>query len=364
MSDAHKGKSLKNGIVVPGPNPSGANDRMVHPEDDGLHIVEFRKGDFEWWYFDIIDQLSGCFLKIVMHIGTDPLKTRIFPQIAISVNTPEKSESFSCAYGISDLQADTQQCKLAIKDAIKIWASFNNHAEYFIKIDILRFKCNFRFAGEIEGWKPLGKETNYHIGKKKSTFAWIIPLPKAQVQGDFQYENKQYTIDNAIGYHDHNYIRVDAKHPLHLDDLVIKWYWGKCYTDRFTVIFMDTLCRTNRTLSLLVAENNKIIHSSNNLMECSVLSFGYDNILQVKYPITLIIKSNDEHFHFQADFELVKISDRKDLLDGVNPFLKLLIKRLIAKPAYHGILTKVNLKVNDYFQEGYGNIESMVFREK
>lgn len=43
----------------------------------------------------IIDRETGCFLKIVMPIGTDPLKTRIFPQLAVSVNTPEMSESFS-----------------------------------------------------------------------------------------------------------------------------------------------------------------------------------------------------------------------------------------------------------------------------
>ena len=59
-----------------------------------------------------------------------------------------------------------------------------------------------------------------------------------------------------------------------------------------------------------------------------------------------------------------KISDHKDLLEGVNPFIAWLIKRLIAKPAYHGMMTKVNLKVNDYNQEGFGNVESMVFREK
>jgi len=364
MDNVHEGKDPNNGTFVPDQNLTGANELKVHPEDDGLHIVEFRKGDFEWWYFDIFDKKSGCFLKIVLHIGTDPLRIRIFPQIAISVNTPEKSKSFSYAYSISELEADTQQCRLAIRDAIRIWTDFNIHSEYFIKIDLPLFKCNIRFIGEIEGWKPLGNEVDYQIGRKKGKFSWIIPLPKSQVDGDFQFENKQYFIHNAIGYHDHNYIKVNKKHPLHLDELVIKWYWGKCYTDRFTVIFMDTICRTKRTLSLLVAENNKIIYSSNNLIECSVLSFGYDNLLQVEYPVIMTIKSIDEHFHFQAEFESVKISEHKDLLEGVNPFIALLIKRLIAKPSYHGMLTKVNLKVNDYSEEGFGNVESMVFREK
>lgn len=362
MGYIHKGKVVDNAAIVPDPNPAGETDLTVQPEEDGIHITDYTTGDFEWWYFDIIDQVSGCFLKIVMHIGTDPLKTKIFPQLAISVNSPERSESFSHPYNISEMEADSQKCNISIKDEIKIWAGFNNRPEYFIKIDIPRFKCNFRFISDIEGWKPLGNEVHHQIGKKKGAFSWIIPVPKARVDGDFIHEKKKYIIHNAIGYHDHNYIIVDKKHPLHLDELVIKWYWGKCYADRFTVIFMDTYCRTNRTLSLLVAENNKIIHSSNNLTDCSVLSFDYDNIVQAKYPALLIIKSIDGHFQFEAEFEFEKILDRKDLLEGVNPVLKLLIKRLIAKPVYHGILAKAKLKINDSCLEGSGNFESMVFR--
>jgi hypothetical protein len=353
-----------NEAIGPGPNLVDPTELTVQPKDDGFHIVDYITGDFEWWYFDIIDQESGCFLKIVMHIGTDPLKTRIFPQLAISINTPEWSESFSHPYSISELEADDQQCNISIKDELKIWAEFNSYPEYFIKIDIPRFKCNYRFIGDIEGWKPLGKEIHHQIGKKKNSFSWIVPVPKARVEGDFFYKDKNYLIHNAIGYHDHNYIKVDKKHPLYLDDLVIKWYWGKCYADRFMIIFMDIYCRTNRTLSLLVAENNKIIYGANNLMDCSIVSFGYDNIVQAKYPELLIIKSTDKHFHFQAEFEFDKILDRKDLLEGVNPVFKLLIKRLVAKPVYHGILAKVKLKIKDSDLEGYGNFESMVIRDK
>jgi hypothetical protein len=364
MSYEHKGKALDNGIVDSDQNLAGAIELEVQPEDDGLHIVDYRLGDFEWWYFDIMDQVSGYFLKIVMHIGTDPLKTRIFTQLVISINTPEWSESFSRPYSISEMEADTQQCNISVKDEIKIWAMFNSYPEYFIKIDIPQFKCNFKFKGDIEGWKPLGKEIHYRIGMKRSKFSWVIPLPKAKVEGDFVYKNKKYLLNNAIGYHDHNYIMVDKKHPLYLDSLVYKWYWGKCHADRFTVIFMDIYCRTNRIRSLLVVEMNKIIHSSNNLIDCSVALYGHDDTVQAKYPSLLILKSTDAYFPFHAEFELDKTLDRKDLLDGINPVLKLLIKKLIATPVYHGILAKVKLKIKDNYLEGSGNFESMVFRGK
>jgi len=218
--------------------------------------------------------------------------------------------------------------------------------------------------GDMEGWKPLGKETHNQIGNSKGAFSWIIPMPKAGVVGEFFYKNRNITLQKAIGYHDHNYFLVDRKHPLYLDDLVIKWFWGKCHAERFTIIFMDIHCRSKRTLSLLVAEDNKIIHNANNAMDCSVVSYGYDPVLAAKYPASIMIKSTDADFHFQAEFEFDKILDRKDLLEGVNPVFRYLIKRWVAKPQYHGILARVRLQVKDSELEGYGNFESMVFREK
>jgi len=360
----HIGKALTNGAVDLTQVITDSKELTLLPEDDGLQIVDYVKGDFEWWYFDINDYKLGCFLKIVVHVGTDPLRTRVFPQIAISVNTPEKSESFVYPFVIEELRADTQQCNISVREAVKIWEECNEPHVYFIKIDIPGYKCNFKFTGEVEGWKPFGKKIPYQSGKKKVDFSWIIPLPKARVEGDFFYKEKQYNLTGATGYHDHNYVKPDRKNPLYLDDLVIKWYWGKCYAGRYTVIFADIYCRINRTLSLMVAEQNKIIYSANNLIDCSVLSFGFDKDVKVTYPATLKIKSLDMQFPFQAEFDFDKILDRKDLLEGVNPLLKFLIKKLIAKPAYHGILSKVRLNIKNSNLEGSGNFESMVFREK
>jgi len=92
MGYIHKGKVSINGIVDPDSILIDAEELKVYPEDDGLQIVDYVKGDFEWWYFDISDQVSGWLLKIVIHIGTDPPRTRVFPQIAVSVNTPQNSK--------------------------------------------------------------------------------------------------------------------------------------------------------------------------------------------------------------------------------------------------------------------------------
>jgi hypothetical protein len=362
MNYVHKGIILENGTLDPGLPFVDSSEMAIQPDDDGFHIVDFGVGDFEWWYFDIMDTVSDYFLKIVIHIGTNPLKTRIFPQLVISINTPEGHNSFQEVYNVADIKADAEKCNISIRNAVKVWAEFLNPPEYHIQIDVPHFQCNLRFINELEGWKPLGSEIPFHIRKKKGVFSWTVPTPKAKVEGDIIYKEQNISLSGAIGYHDHNYIKVDKKNPLHLDELVTKWYWGKFYAGRFTILFADTFCRPNRIHSLLVAEGDKILHSSNNLLDCSILKTSYDTSLKVDYPASLMIKSKDENFPLQAEFQSDKLLDSKDLLEGVDPVLKWLIKKIVAKPAYHGIQAKVRLEVMDECLQGLGNFESMVFR--
>jgi len=362
MAYTHSGKAIINGAVDPGQILTDADNLTCFPGDDGAQITDYEKGDFEWWYFDVFDKASRCFIKIVFHIGTDPLRTKVFPQLAISVNIKEKNESLLFPFEFREMKADVQQCNISVGDKIRIWAEFGEMLQYFLKVDIPGFKCYFRFKSEIEGWKPFGKKVPYKSGKREVDFSWVIPLPGSTVEGDFFYENKKYSLTRAIGYHDHNFIRPDRKHPLYMDDLVNRWLWGKCHTGRFTMIFGDVWCRKSRILPFMIAENNRIIHSSNNLIDCSVRSSGFDNLLKVNYPESLRIKSVDANFPFVAEFESETVTDRKDLLDGVNPVLKFIIKKLLAKPAYHGIFAKVMIEINNERLYGSGNFESMVFR--
>lgn len=364
MAYSHIGKVLNNGIVDTGEVLINPEDLTVFPEDDGCQIDEFSKGDFEWWYFDINEQTSDCILKIILHVGTNPLRTRVNSHLAVTVTTREKSESILFPFSIKEMKADTQKCNITVSDKILIRAESDAPPLYIVKINIPGFKCNFSFRSEIEGWKPFGKSVQFQTGRKKVDFSWVIPVPLATVDGDFSFRGRKYELAGAKGYHDHNYIKPDRKHPLYMDDLVTKWYWGKCYAGGYTVIFGDVRCRANRILPLMIAENNKIIHSSNNLIDCSVLSFGYDSFIKTEYATSIQLKSIDNNFPFLLKFECEKILDHRDLLEGINPLVRFLIKRVVARPAYHGVLARVGVAMNNINVEGFGNYESMVFRSK
>jgi hypothetical protein len=182
------------------------------------------------------------------------------------------------------------------------------------------------------------------------------------VEGCFSYKGKKYELTGAIGYHDHNYYKVPGNKPLHLDQLINKWYWGKAYCGDYTFIFMDTYSRINRISSLAIIEGNKIFHSSNNHIDCNVLSLSRDGKLKTSYPHTMEIDGSGIDWPLKLQFEFEKLLDTKDLIAEVPSPLRWLIKKTIARPAYHGIQAKVNLTMKDKKITGTGNFESMVFR--
>jgi hypothetical protein len=125
---------------------------------------------------------------------------------------------------------------------------------------------------------------------------------------------------------------------------------------------MDIFGGSSRTSSLFIAEKDSIRHTSNNLIETTVPARKFDNILRANYASSIKIKSLNPTFNFDMTFVFEKLLDHRDLLSGVNPILMWFIKKLIAKPVYHGIQAKVTLNFGDITQEGYGNYECMIFR--
>lgn len=358
----HIGPVSVNGKVDTSKIISDYSELKVVPADDSFHLTEPVTGNFEWWYFDIIDKENNCVIKVVAHIGTDPLKTKVFPQLALSVSTPEKSEYITKSYLFSVFEGSTEYCHIRLKDNLEIKADYNSRVEYQIIVNIPEFSAGFHFSSELEGWKPAGNNVLFNENGKSGKFSWIIPVPKARVSGKFSYRGKHYTLQNAVGYHDYNYWSVNKNKPLFLDSMVPRWYWGKCYIDDYTIIFMDTHFRTNKLRSLMIARSNKIIHSSNNLIEFIPGQMETDDILKVAYPSRIIVRLNEKSLNLKLELVLKEIFDRKDLLEGVFLPVKWLIKKFVARPAYFGIYANAILETDGKKLEGTGNYEMMVFR--
>lgn len=361
----HKGVVKINGLVDPSQSITDTSKRKVLPSDDSFQLTNPEKGNFEWWYFDVTDLRTNCILKLVAHLGTDPLRRRFFPQVAITIKTPIRKHSLIRAYALKDFSASRGSCDVKLRD--EFHAFVESPAEdslYHITVNINEFSANLTFIREIEGWKPLGDEVKIERGRKKATFGWIIPIPKAKVVGEFSWGEERYELKEAFGYHDHNYWQVDARRKLFMDDAVSKWYWGRFLSEEYIVVFMDTYLMRHPIRSVMIAREDTIIHSSGDLIEISADEVRKDDEIKTSYPSTITIKSVEEDNPFQMALKSKEIVDKRDLLEGVNPLLKWLIKVLVSKPAYYGILAESTLNIAGEEIKGVGLYEVMSFRNK
>ena len=352
-------------MVDPERTITDASELAVLPSDDRFHLKTYQIGHFEWWYFDIIDFKTGCVLKIVVHLGTDPLRRKIFPQVAISIRTPNKSDSIIKPYSLSDLRASSDFCDVSLKD--EFHASIESPSKsgiYHLKININGFKAKFTFIRQTDGWKPFGDEISLKQGMKTAAFGWVIPVPKAEIIGEFYFDNKKYELEEALGYHDHNYWEVGSNKKLYMDEVISHWYWGRFLSRDYAVIFMDTSLKEKSIRSLMIAKGNDITHSSNNLIEVSVDKFQKDNHLKSSYPSQVIVTSLSKSNPFKMTLKSKEIIDLRDLLEEVPSILSWFIKLLISKPTYYGLLADTRIQVDHEEIRGFSLYEVMSFRTR
>jgi hypothetical protein len=339
------------------------SESKLSPSDDGFHVTTREIGDFEWWYFDVYDQDTDCSLKIVAHLGTDPLRRRFYPQLAVSVRSPSVKRTLIRTYALEDFTGSTDFCDVRLKTEFRAYGGSPNEANvYHISVNADKFRANLNFDRQIEGCKPLGAEVEAEKGSKKGVFFWAIPLPKAKVVGEFSLSGKKYTIKEGLGYHDHNYWKVDRECKLFMDDIISKWYWGRSYAEGYTVIFMDVYFRQHQIKSLVIADETNIIHCSLNTTDVVPQDFRLDADLKSQYPTRITVKSLDHNNLFQMTLKAKEIVDKRDLLEGVNPVVKWLIKLLVSRPAYFGILAESVVELDNDEIKGTALYEIMSFR--
>jgi hypothetical protein len=330
--------------------------------NDGYLLDSERVGNFEWWYFDCIDIRENCMLKIVVHLGTDPLRRRFYPTLALSIKTPDATRAIELQYGLKDFKADKNRCDLHLREDCHIYSDPENPGTYHIEIDIPEFKATLTFERTIPVWVPPTHRMQASLGKRKSEFFWNVLQPGSLVNGSFEYKHSPYTLKNAIGYHDHNYWQLKSRQGLFIEELITRWYWGKCVLGPFTVVFMEIWMKGERVNSIMVAEKDKIVFSTDKNLTFLVDEEILYAPLKRTYASQINIKSNNDEFPLKLILSCEELIDSKDLLKGVNPLIAWLIKRMVARPAYFGIKSSATLEIPNQNLAGFGNYEIMLFR--
>lgn len=362
-SDVHRGVVQPNGLVDTSQSLPDTAVFKVRPVDDAFHLPSLDTGNFEWWYFDVLDARQGYVLKLTAHLGTDPLRTRCFPTVAVAARTPHSRIAVIQPFVWHDVQAAREVCDVKIQDAFHVWMRPScAGATYHLMVRLPDFSATLQFRSQLPGWKPLGDAVSMQRGSKHAAFSWVIPLPRAEVVGTFSLAGVRYELAEALGYHDHNVWQVDPTAELFMDQAISQWQWGRFLGQEATVVFMNTVFRTHSLQSCLLATDSSIMHSSNNLVQVVTEQVTQDKVLRAWYPsrltITLPAACGDLHMLLQA----TEVIDRRDLLAGVPPVVQWIVKFLRSHPAYYGLLADATLRIGGRERHGAALYEAIRFR--
>ncbi len=336
-----------------GPGKKDGEIRKLKPEDDALHVDLKAKKKFEWWYFDArFDNGYTC----VVFFYAAHLETGV-PQVRIEIYTPEgkKLEAFK-DYKVDEIVISEKEADIQFgNNYIKVDYTDPNLPKYTLHAKEGNLSADLSYKNLVEGWIPGKGRTTYG---DKDYFAWSVPIPRAEVEGKIKINGEPMN-GKGSGYHDHNWGNFDVARAISY------WYWGRLYTENFTVIY--AYVKTNRNYGshaskpLMIAKNEKVIISNGewNLIQRDM---NYSKVVKNNYPKYLEFDLDDV---FNIKITVNKILDEQSLIQGrIKRFLANKLLRLF--PGYFRFNSdfELDLKIDEgsYFEKGTTLNEMVIVR--
>ena len=231
------------------------NPRGYQRRDDGSHIFHNADEYYEWWYFDA-SFTNGYHLVVTFHYRNIFLKPMV-PSIQIFIYGPDgvKTERYD-VIAPEKASADPDYCHVVMGDnRVK---DCGGHYELFMKIKGVGARLVFQ--NSVPPWKP-GTGFNFKDETTGLTAGWVVPQPKARVEGELFVGDKTLQV-TGDGYHDHNWGNY------HCHKTFSGWYWGRTHSEEFTIDYGWVLPRVKGSpvvAPLLIARRNEIVLSTNML---------------------------------------------------------------------------------------------------
>lgn len=316
-------------------------------------------GNLEVWYFDIIDLQNKCSIIVQFYFQTEPLRNELGFYATIFTHTMEYGVYNKLKkYHIDELiiSQNTFDIKIEKNHIYRKYHPESKIYTYYLEARIEDITLDLEFLPEVEGWKPFGDSVLFKDENRAGSFSVISFIPKAKVIGTFTNRNKRYELKNAFGYHDHTcwesrYKSEKFKRRLFVDDTITKWEFGKFVSSEYVIIFSIIYLRPwlNQTpiKTFLVAKNDKIIHSSNNLIKVIHSDFEIDRNTLNKYPTKILVELIQKDNIIKLDLKLKEIIAKKDLLVGIDTLSKSLIRLFFGKPASYYMITEAKFTISN-----------------
>ncbi|MFW9834183.1 MAG: lipocalin-like domain-containing protein [Candidatus Thorarchaeota archaeon] len=331
-----------NPIVKEGWTGPGRRDGTILPmklEENALHIEVGKKNQFEWWYFDA--HLEGGYTLVAFFYAAYPNPGLDQGKIAVELTLlrPDGRKTQKVIkYNKSQFFASREEPHVTIGNNTMVFKPSDDGLpvyEIFLEDEDLMFELTYK--GEVKGWQPGDGYSHYpNLGY----FAWVVPLPRASVEGTIRDGNKTMSV-SGLGYHDHNWLNFPFQ------NIIEYWMWGRVYSENYTVAYAFIQCNEkvgrHQVKVLLLAKGSEPILSTGDY-EFIKEDFEFHPRVKHSFPNRISIKVPDE---LDVVLDVDRVLEAMDLLDNFNPVLRFLAKYVLRmKPGYFRLLSDFKLEVN------------------
>jgi hypothetical protein len=349
-------------IVKEGWTGSGRRDGTIlplKPEDDALHIDVGAKNQFEWWYFDA--HLEGGYTLVAFFYAAYPNPGLDQGKIAVELTLlrPDGTKTQKVIkYKKDQFYASREEPHVTIgSNTMKATFADDGLPVYEIYLEDEDLMFQLTYKAQVKGWKP---GTGYSHFADLGHFAWVVPFPRASVEGHVRDGDKMMTV-TGVGYHDHNWLNFSFQ------SIIEYWMWGRVYSDNFTVSYAFIQCNEkvdrHQVKVLMLAKGSEPILSSGDydfIME----DFEFNLDAKHSFPHRISIRVPGE---MDATLNVEKILEAEDMLDNFGAVLRFLAKNVLRmKPGYFRLHSNFELNVmyegQNYTESGSTLHEIVLFK--
>ena len=191
--------------------------------DDAQHYFQGEKY-YEWWYLDAqFDNGYSCVITFHYRLL---FMTPHIPALQMHIYAPDGQKHMGFkAYDPANCSASDECCD------VKMGESFVRQEDggYRVSVRTRRTGADLTFKNILPGWKCRGTGVLYDKGNNFQ--GWVVPVPRAEVEGTLYIGETPVKVKGNRGYHDHNWGNTN------IDEAFYGWYWGRLYDEKYTLIY-------------------------------------------------------------------------------------------------------------------------------
>ncbi len=260
-----------------GESPHWSPGRGLPPDEDGDHYRDARDF-FEWWYFDAAFD-NGCFLVAIFHSSLFNAADHK-PTLDLRVYTPEGERVLDIRrYPRQAFSARRDRCELQLGECRVV----DEGGRYRLSLRNGDIQAELVFTPQVPGWRP-GTGFLFRDEASGRFFKWAVPIPRAAVTGTLDLAGSSFPV-RGVGYHDHNWGHLFL--PAAFD----RWYWGRLFTDEFTVVYGDVVGRGENpphVTPFMLARNHAILMDTDQ-MHLTPQEMRRDRRTGAEYPTQMTL---------------------------------------------------------------------------